>query len=188
MPALYDHLISFTQNEIRGRRKGLLYRDDQGDYWWELRPCDYYSEFEREKIAWAETAKELKLVLVSQDFYLLKTCFLLTGKNLKYIIGTTNSTLMDWYVRQTIYQLGETGIYASGYFMEQIPIPHITSKNMHMSFRLESLVSQILNLKKQDRSADTSHLESQIDQLVYELYDLTPEEIAIIEGNSNNAN
>lgn len=37
-------------------------------------------------------------------------------------------------------------------------------------------------MKKSDLSVDTSLLESQIDALVYQLYDLTPEEIAIIEG------
>ena len=45
-----------------------------------------------------------------------------------------------------------------------------------------TLVDQILSAKKQNPDADTSHLEHQIDQLVYKLYDLTEEEIKIIEG------
>jgi len=44
------------------------------------------------------------------------------------------------------------------------------------------LVDQILSIKKQNPDEDTSHLEKQIDQLVYKLYDLTEEEIKIIEG------
>jgi hypothetical protein len=47
---------------------------------------------------------------------------------------------------------------------------------------LESLVDQILSIKKQNPDEDTSHLEKQIDQLVYKLYDLTEEEIKIIES------
>jgi len=39
-----------------------------------------------------------------------------------------------------------------------------------------------LEAKKTDPDADTSVLEEQIDQMVYELYGLTPEEIAIVEG------
>jgi len=57
-PSLYEHFISFSNNETRERRKGLFNRDDQGDYWWELRPCDYYSEFEKEKIVFNKTTKE----------------------------------------------------------------------------------------------------------------------------------
>jgi adenine-specific DNA-methyltransferase len=44
-------------------------------------------------------------------------------------------------------------------------------------------VDQILALKKQNPAADTTDLENQIDQLVYQLYELTEEEIKIVEGN-----
>ena len=43
-------------------------------------------------------------------------------------------------------------------------------------------VNQILNLKKEDSKADTSELEAEIDRMVYELYELTEEEILIVEG------
>ena len=46
----------------------------------------------------------------------------------------------------------------------------------------ESLVGRILDAKQRDAEADTSALEREIDELVYALYGLTPEEIAIVEG------
>ncbi|MFM6205596.1 hypothetical protein, partial [Planktothrix sp.] len=46
----------------------------------------------------------------------------------------------------------------------------------------EKLVDQILTAKKSNPNADTTILEQQIDQLVYELYGLTEEEIKIVEG------
>ena len=42
--------------------------------------------------------------------------------------------------------------------------------------------NQILTAKQKDPNADTSTMERQIDQMVCKLYDLTPEEIAIVEG------
>jgi hypothetical protein len=45
-----------------------------------------------------------------------------------------------------------------------------------------TFVDQILTANQKDPDADTSALERQIDQLVYKLYDLPPEEIAIVEG------
>jgi hypothetical protein len=50
--------------------------------------------------------------------------------------------------------------------------------------KMETLVDQILIKKAQDQSADTTDLENQIDQLVYNLYKLTEEEIATVEGYS----
>jgi DNA-directed RNA polymerase specialized sigma54-like protein len=48
--------------------------------------------------------------------------------------------------------------------------------------KLETLVNQILDQKSANPNADTSALENQIDQLVYQLYGLTEEEIKIIEN------
>src|SRR3990170_854687 len=51
-PAVYEYLKSM--GEKKGKGKGLYNRDDQGDYWWELRDCDYYGEFEKEKIIYPD--------------------------------------------------------------------------------------------------------------------------------------
>ncbi|MCC6691565.1 MAG: hypothetical protein IT235_08545 [Bacteroidia bacterium] len=51
--------------------------------------------------------------------------------------------------------------------------------------KIETLVDQILTMKSKDNAADTIELENQIDQLVYQLYELTEEEIKIIENNGN---
>ncbi|MCD6153634.1 MAG: Eco57I restriction-modification methylase domain-containing protein, partial [Syntrophobacterales bacterium] len=53
-PAIYDHLKGIgdkvENGKIKAKGKGLYKRDDQGNYWWELRDCDYYPEFKKEKI------------------------------------------------------------------------------------------------------------------------------------------
>ena len=54
--------------------------------------------------------------------------------------------------------------------------------DIEMQEKIETLVDQILIKKTKDNSADTSDLESQIDQLVYQLYGLAEEEIKIVEG------
>lgn len=47
---------------------------------------------------------------------------------------------------------------------------------------IENPVEQILDAKRENPAADTSRLECKIDKLVYHLYDLTDEEITIVEG------
>ena len=51
-----------------------------------------------------------------------------------------------------------------------------------MVSQIESLVDKILDAKKTNHAADTTALEKEIDQLVYQLYELTDEEIGIVEG------
>jgi hypothetical protein len=58
-----------------------------------------------------------------------------------------------------------------------IPTPTETQKTA-----IENRVTQILTAKRANPAADVAALEAQIDQLVYQLYDLTDEEIAIVEG------
>ncbi|MGB9795058.1 Eco57I restriction-modification methylase domain-containing protein, partial [Caldisericum exile] len=99
-PALYEHLISFANKEVEGRRKGLLNRDDQGDYWWELRDCAYYPEFEKEKIVWQEIVREPSFAYDNTGIYCEATSFLMTGKNLKYILGLLNSKPVTFFFKE----------------------------------------------------------------------------------------
>ncbi len=58
-----------------------------------------------------------------------------------------------------------------------IPIPRLSERN-----KIEEFVERILTAKRANPQADTGALEREIDQLVYQLYGLTNEEIAIVEG------
>ncbi|EAL5470442.1 class I SAM-dependent DNA methyltransferase, partial [Campylobacter jejuni] len=63
-----------------------------------------------------------------------------------------------------------------------IPVVNINSKNEKLANKLISLVDEILKVKEQDKNANTQELENKINSLVYKLYNLTEEEIKIIEG------
>ena len=68
---------------------------------------------------------------------------------------------------------------AKKYKIEMLPIKEPTETE---ELLLEKIVNQILTAKKSDPKADTTALETEIDQLVYQLYELTAEEIKIIAG------
>lgn len=69
--------------------------------------------------------------------------------------------------------------------MELLPVLPIIPQNSSVIDKIEELTDEILTAKKQIISVDTQELEKQIDQLVYKLYDLTPQEIAIVEGSGS---
>ncbi len=196
-PAIYKHLKQYEEQlKNRGQCKYSRSKKVQTNqeypgqhHWLELDnnpKDDYLQEFEKEKVVWAETAQEMKFCIVDSNIFLDKTTFLLIGDRPKYIIGIMNSYLVDWYFRKFITSaLGEKGIQLAKIYVERIPILKITQENKSVAEEIEKLVDQILSVKKQNPNADTSHLESQIDQLVYKLYDLTPEEVQLIENSKS---
>ena len=93
--------------------------------------------------------------------------------SLKFICGILNSKLINfWYAKK--YRMPTI----SGYELDTIPIPEISLKRQ---MPIVELVDQILVAKQSNSIINTSQLEKEIDQQVYALYNLTPEEIAIVE-------
>ena len=74
----FPSLIKYLKNFETKAKK----RDDQGDYWWELRACAYYPEFEKEKVVWQELAQGAQFGFDSNgEFFVSNTAYILTGKN-----------------------------------------------------------------------------------------------------------
>jgi len=181
-PSLMNHLKEF---EEKARK-----RDDQGDYWWELRKCAYYPEFEKEKVVYSETIKIYfdgtknypRFSYVSSEIFLDKTTFFFSGKNQKYILGLLNSKIAE-YLLENGYSV-KLGIGSRGLqkiLIEKIPIPPVTTSNEGIVRQIEGLVEKILSAKQQNPQADTRACEREIDRLVYQLYELTEQEIKIID-------
>ena len=100
---------------------------------------------------------------------------------LKFILALLNSKLFDFIYWAINPEKGEALAEVKAMHLDQLPIKLADNSTQE---KIETLVDQILTKKSQDYSADTSDLENQIDQLVYQLYELTEEEIKIIEGSS----
>lgn len=98
----------------------------------------------------------------------------------KFWLAYLNSKFVSWYAYNFIYARAIRGMDFYNFYIQQVPIPNISKEYQKIFI---GLVDQILIQKSQNQ--DTSFLEQQIDNLVYKLYDLTEEEIAIIEGGSN---
>ena len=95
--------------------------------------------------------------------------------NLKYLLGIMNSKYAS--VLLTNIRGGDYHIYPE--HIRNIPIPSASTAQQQP---IINLVDQILEKKQSNPNSDTSELEHKIDLLVYELYDLTADEIAIVEG------
>ena len=113
--------------------------------------------------------------------YTDKTCFIATGEDLKFIVAVLNSYVGKYQCSKEVAVLDNGGYLMQKIYLENIRIPAASAKQQR---EVSDLVDRILAAKKADPSADTSALEAEIDQLVYRLYDLTPEEISVVESSA----
>ena len=95
--------------------------------------------------------------------------------NYKYVLGILNSVFTNWYFCNFLSD--NLNFYPN--HAKELPIPNVTSEEQ---LSIIELVDKILDAKHTDPEADTSDLEDEIDKLVFELYNFTEDEIAIVEG------
>ncbi|MCS6968746.1 MAG: Eco57I restriction-modification methylase domain-containing protein, partial [Bernardetiaceae bacterium] len=183
-PAVRDYLKSFGKKlhqtgeefiDENGQKQKT--RKKTGNKWFETQDqIAYYQEFEKEKIVFQEMVQFSSFLYDEFDkYFCLDTGRIITGTKLKFLVAILNSKLF-FYAVKNFYGgggLGETGVRMKHTFFQEFYIPEETPE-------ITDLVTQILALKSEGK--DTSELEKQIDQLVYQLYDLTEEEIAFIEN------
>jgi hypothetical protein len=153
-------------------------RYDQGDHWTNLRNCAYLEDFEKPKIVWGEISDKPKFTFDDAGYYAEATTFLMTGEKLKYLLAILNSKVSEWYFNLIGTTTGMGTNRWKKYKIELMPIKEVSKSEEQ---KIENVVNKILSLKKQNPEADTTVLESEIDQLVYQLYNLTENEIKIIE-------
>jgi hypothetical protein len=110
----------------------------------------------------------------AMNTYLLTDTF-----TLQYVLAILNSQLASWFYYWFVYNRAVRTMHFDKYYIDKLPLKNIDLKAQQPFI---TLVDQILAAKKKAPNADTSALERQIDEMVYKLYGLTEEEIAIVEG------
>ncbi len=190
-PRLAEHLKQFEP----ACRK----RQDQGEFWWELRACDYYDILDQPKIIFPDICKGPRFMLDTSGCYLANTAYCL-GADDRFLLGILNSKVF-WFAISSIsipfgVRAGKFRYRLIYQYMEQVPIRVIdftnnSDKSRHD--RVVQLVERMLALHEQLPQAQTDQdktvlarqivtVDRQLDQLVYELYGLTEVEIAIVEA------
>jgi hypothetical protein len=165
-------------------------RTDKGDYWWELRACDYYDAFEENKIVWPENSFPNHFAWDVENYYLNKTCFFFST-NEKVLLSILNSKLMFFILEKIC------GKIRGGYFMmakQYIETLPINLGDDETTTKLKGLADEMLSLHKEKQRTTLpekleqlqhriDYTDDRINKLVYQLYGLSEEEIKIIENN-----
>ncbi len=216
-------------------------RTDKGDYWWELRACDYYNDFKKPKIMYQKFQVKPCFIYDEKGLYCNDSMWMIPTDN-KALLGVLNSKMGWWLITKYCTQI-QNGCQLIWKYFGQIPVPNVTHapgleilvnqmielkanvaqieaaflgllqnkfsiekfttkmQNWHelefkdflkelkkakiqMSLSEEAEWMHYFNKQKQNAQALKAEIEKtdrEIDQMVYELYGLTEEEIKIVE-------
>ncbi len=181
-PSLKTYLSQFRPRIDQSGEKDC--RKKTNNQWFETQDTiAYHEEFEKEKIVYpCIMAKEPCFVYEEKGFYAPAPANIITGDKIeiKYITALLNSKCIYFAMRKFYMGGGIEGELKTNN-LEKIPIPKITPQNQKLAHKITDCAKAILEAKEKDPKANTQKLEKEIDALVYQLYNLTDEEIKIIE-------
>ena len=181
-PAIKDYLKSFGEKlkqtgETGTRKKTNNKRFETQDN------IAYWQDFEKPKIIYPNMTKFLPFVIdLENNYYHNDKSFHLVGDRIYWLGAFLNSTLFKYCFSDNFPELLGGTRELRKVFFDKIAVKQISSESEKPFMEL---VTEIIEIKKQNPSADTTSLETQIDQMVYQLYGLTEEEIAIVENGVN---
>lgn len=157
-PAVAAYLLPFE--------KAAAARSDKGQFWWELRACDYYGEFEKPKIIIPTFATSAPYTYDTHGLYSNDKTTIIPSDDL-FLLGVLNSSTTDFYFKSIGAKLKDAFFEYKPKYLTQLPIPAATSAEQAA---IAALVQAILDAKAADPAADTSAPEAAVDAAVAALY------------------
>jgi len=147
--------------------------------WFETQdPIGYVNEFKREKIVWKRIGSQLRFSILEKEIYCLDSTCIATGEKIKYLTALLNSRLCNYQLFENSPKTGMGDLIISVQALEPLYV-HYPDKVTEE--QIVTILEQILIAKKENPQADTTLLERQIDEIVFKLYDLTYEEVKVID-------
>lgn len=136
--------------------------------------------FKNPKIFLRQTSADLIANFKEEEFYCIDSVHSIISQSqnyqLKYILAILNSKFGNFLYRLLITESGKVFAQVKLTFLRQLPIKKVDLKSQQ---RFSDKVEEIIKRKKDQ--TDTVELEHQLDIMVYKLYNLTHEEVLIVD-------
>lgn len=166
-------------------------RSDKGTYWWELRSCKYYDEFENTKIICPSIVKHLSATMDTDALY-SNDKTLIIGSDDIFLLGVLNSSLADFYFRKSANELLNDHFELKPGILGKIPIRSVSptnSRQVRLRDEIASAAKELCAIYKNCPSKKSAiftpervKAERELNSLVFQLYKLTPSEISLVEN------
>ena len=187
-PKIKAHLLRFKKLLENRPTPGTLMSAFSHGMWWVL-TTSRRQNFSGPKIVAPQRSPRNTFGYNEILWYAASDVFYITEKDrsisLKYILSLINSKLYYLWLYHRGKRKGET-LELIAKPLSEIPIKKLVKTDQKPFI---SIADKILTITKDDdylsntdKQAEVKELEREIDQMVYKLYELTPEEIAVVEG------
>ena len=199
----------FVKEHLNSFEPKLSKRSDKGKTPYNLRNCAYLNDFKNQKIIYGETVTGASFFLDNDGFIIDKTAFMLLGESIKYILALLNSRFIE-FAYKTFYAgiiLSSSGFQYNKEYLKKLPIivptqeqeeylTNLADKMLESKEKLSKLNKLLelaindknyemqLELKEKIENLNEEILDTDyaIDSYVYDMYGITAEERALIEG------
>ena len=161
-PAVKAHLDQYWDK--------ISKRADKGDTPYNLRNCAYLEDFFKPKIIYPNMTKYMPFVYDNEKYLTNQKCFIITGCNVAYLTAFFNSSLFKYCFRDSFPELQGGTREMSKIFFDKIPVLKVTGKVN------EEFVKLIDDIQKEFTIEKAIH----IDERLFDLYNLSPEERKVI--------
>lgn len=106
-PPLANHLEQFSSKAQK--------RSDKGEFWWELRSCAYYEEFDKPKLCWGNLQNKPSFAIDKSGYFVNAPSPILATEDYLFVAGILNSS-------STWFSLSSNAIARNGGYIECKPI------------------------------------------------------------------
>lgn len=142
----FDLEYNLISEHLKFYEEKAKIRSDQGKYWWEMRACDYYKEFETTKIIYPEIASQGRFSIDDNQTYFDMTSFII-GSDSKELLAILNSKLINFLFRQISSEIRGGFLRWKRQFVYNLPIPK-SYENERISKSVLLIMNQINELKE----------------------------------------
>ncbi|MBS0469293.1 MAG: Eco57I restriction-modification methylase domain-containing protein [Proteobacteria bacterium] len=118
-PAIHAHFQDY--------RQAMIDRYDQGKYFWELRACVYWQEFEQPKIVYPDIYLHQSFAWDTEGYYAANTCYFIPTEE-RWLTGVLNSSLIEWFYEQIANRIQNGYLRAFSDYMKQVPVSSATAE------------------------------------------------------------
>ncbi len=167
-PSVYNHLEGY-KDILKKRNQaetGIRYE------WYALQRwgANYWEEFNKPKIMYPNMTKYMPFYFDIKGFYQNDKSFLITGRHLSYLAAFLNSSLFKFCFINSFPELQGGTRELRKIFFDKIPVLPVDDNTDRL---FEELLRSIQDLYSDDKALE-------IDRHIFDLYQLTPEEVALI--------
>ena len=176
-PAIKEHLMGFGYDRLKqtGEKNS---RKKTNNKWFEIQDSiSYWEDFYKQKIVWKIIGDQMAFSIDSDNFIVNNACYILTGKDLEYLVAILNSKIIKWYSYLT--NMNKTGVGDMQVGAQNVVLFPVPILSEYEKKPFNTIVDEILKNKKSGKNME--NLEHEVNKLVYNLYGITKEEVGFIE-------